>query len=143
MVSYLEVACSSLQVDAVRCRLDGKVYAMKTIERNMVIRAGSVSWGFGAELTLQQLTLSVERHIHTLASSSSPAPAFAASFQSPTSLHLLTSFAPCGSLWDRLCEMLPVPGLDTGRMEEEEVAWWAKQMVSAITWLHGAGYCHR
>lgn len=30
-------------VDAVRCKLDGKVYAMKTIEKSMVLRAGGVS----------------------------------------------------------------------------------------------------
>lgn len=94
-------------------------------------------------LTLQQLNLPLERHIHSLTSVLSPAPAFTASFQSPTALHLVTSFSPCGSLWDRLCEMLPEPGLDTGRMEEEEVGWWAKQMVGAISWLHGLGYVHR
>jgi serine/threonine protein kinase len=39
--------------------------------------------------------------------------------------------------------MLPVPGLDTGKMEEEEVGWWAKQMVRSVSWLHNLGYVHR
>lgn len=42
-----------------------------------------------------------------------------------------------------MCEMLPEPGLDTGRMPESETQWWARQMVSAIAWLHGMGYAHR
>lgn len=42
-----------------------------------------------------------------------------------------------------MCEMLPEPGLDTGRMPETEVRWWARQMVSSIAWLHGMGYAHR
>lgn len=89
------------------------------------------------------MSLANERHIHKLATASSPAPLFAASFQSPTALHLVSAFAPCGSLWDRVCEMLPSPGLDTGRMDEDELTWWARQMVSAISWIHGVGYAHR
>ena len=87
--------------------------------------------------------MSYERHIHQLASSNSPVPSLIASFQAPTSITLVTDFAPCGSLWDRMCEMLPEPGLDTGKMPENEVRWWARQMVSAIAWLHGMGYAHR
>ncbi|TXT13689.1 hypothetical protein VHUM_01056 [Vanrija humicola] len=121
-------------VDAVRCKLDGRVYAMKTVEKSMVLRAGG------------QLGLGNERHIHMLATSMKtavPAPRLAVTFQTPNALHMVTSYAPCGSLWDRLCEMLPVPGLDTGRMEEKEISWWAKQMVASIAWLHGLGYAHR
>ncbi|KAL1411124.1 hypothetical protein Q8F55_002074 [Vanrija albida] len=121
-------------VDAVRCKLDGRVYAMKTIEKSMVLRAGG------------QLGLGNERHVHMLATSMKtavPAPRLAVTFQTPNALHMVTSYAPCGSLWDRLCEMLPAPGLDTGRMEEKEVGWWAKQMVASIAWLHGLGYAHR
>ncbi|EJT47327.1 cAMP-dependent protein kinase [Trichosporon asahii var. asahii CBS 2479] len=109
----------TIQVDAVRCKLNGQIYAMKTMEKNMVVRAGP------------------------LASSNSPVPSLIASFQAPTSITLVTDFAPCGSLWDRMCEMPPEPGLDTGKMPENEVRWWARQMVSAIAWLHGMGYAHR
>ena len=31
-----------VQVDAVRCRLDGNVYAMKTMDKAVIIRAGQV-----------------------------------------------------------------------------------------------------
>lgn len=33
----------TIQVDAVRCKLNGQIYAMKTMEKNMVVRAGPVS----------------------------------------------------------------------------------------------------
>lgn len=29
------------------------------------------------------------------------------------------------------------------RMGEEEVKWWAGQMIAAIEWVHGQGYAHR
>ncbi|KAK4688667.1 hypothetical protein P7C73_g1440, partial [Tremellales sp. Uapishka_1] len=136
-------------VDAVRCRLDGKVYAMKTIEKTMVLRAGS------------QLSLPVERHLHLLSHRSAqfsfstpPIPQLVTAFQSPTSLHLVTTYAACGSLWDRLCEVSPEADFGTlrdtsmqdegtGRLEEREVLWWAAQMVSAIQWVHSMGFCHR
>ncbi len=93
---------------------------------------------------MQNLGLPFERHVHILAAEKpSPAPALLTSFQSPNALHLVTEFAPCGSIWDRLCEMPPAAGLDTGRMEETEVRWWARQMVDAISWIHGQGYAHR
>jgi hypothetical protein len=28
-------------------------------------------------------------------------------------------------------------------MEEDEIAWWSRQMVGAISWIHGVGYTHR
>lgn len=28
-------------------------------------------------------------------------------------------------------------------MEEDEVAWWGRQMVGAVDWVHGQGYAHR
>ncbi|BEI79511.1 hypothetical protein CcaverHIS002_0100400 [Cutaneotrichosporon cavernicola] len=119
-------------VDAVRCKLNGQVYALKSIEKHMAARAGV------------NLGLPFERHVHMLAAEKpSPAPALFTSFQSPNALHLVTQYAPCGSIWDRLCELLPAPGLDTGRMEETEIRWWARQMVDAISWIHGMGYAHR
>lgn len=101
---------------------------------------------FDSANSQQHLSLGLERHIHSLVDASAPtcpAPAFAAAFQSPNALHLVTSFASCGSLWDRMCEILPAPGRETGPMDEHEVCWWAKQMVSAISWVHAQGFAHR
>jgi serine/threonine protein kinase len=93
------------------------------------------------------MNLPLERHIHILASnkSSHPAPQMIAAFQSDTTLHLITTYAAHGSLWDRMCGLGSDQGetSQAGRMAEDEVRWWASQMVESIEWLHDQGFVHR
>ncbi|WVF68262.1 hypothetical protein IAT40_003027 [Kwoniella sp. CBS 6097] len=119
-------------VNAVRCKLNGQVYAMKTMKKFAVMRAGP------------HLSLALERHIHWLAQNEKqpPIPKLIFAFQSETSISLVTTYANCGSLWDRLCSLSLVE--DTpGCMSESEVKYWARQMVDAIAWVHGHGFVHR
>jgi serine/threonine protein kinase len=142
---------------------------MKTIEKGMAMRAGQVrtlpfsvtagtlpscfSSPCASTDSMQQLSLPLERHLHRLAQTfKTPSiPHLIAAFQSPDSLHLLTTYAACGTLWDRLCEMAPELDFGSsrggrnvrGKMREGEIKWWAAQMVQAIDWVHVAGYTHR
>ncbi|WVO14356.1 hypothetical protein L204_101988 [Cryptococcus depauperatus] len=117
-------------IEAVKCRINGQIYAMKTIEKLSAIRAGP------------QLSLSLEKHIHRLSTGfkNPPAPQLLAAFQNETSLSLITTYAPCGSLWDRICSF---SASGHTRLAEEEIKWWAAQMIQAIDWLHQLKYVHR
>ncbi|WVQ95813.1 hypothetical protein IAU59_002912 [Kwoniella sp. CBS 9459] len=119
-------------VNAVRCRLNSQVYAMKTMKKFAVTRAGP------------HISLALERHIHLLAHAerNPPVPKLVFAFQSETSISLVTTYAACGSLWDRLCSLSSVE--DTpGCMSEDEAGYWARQMVNAIAWVHKHGFVHR
>ncbi|XAO26186.1 hypothetical protein I312_105020 [Cryptococcus bacillisporus CA1280] len=119
-------------VEAVRFKMNGQVFAMKTIEKTVAKRVG------------QQLSLSLERHVHRLANSSpmAPCPNLIAAFQTELSLHLIITYAEHGSLWNRMCALFSDTGC-TGGMLEEEIQWWGAQMVSAIGWLHSHNIVHR
>ncbi|KIR68175.1 AGC protein kinase [Cryptococcus bacillisporus CA1873] len=119
-------------VEAVRFKMNGQVFAMKTIEKTVAKRVG------------QQLSLSLERHVHRLANSSpmAPCPNLIAAFQTELSLHLVITYAEHGSLWNRMCALFSDTGC-TGGMLEEEIQWWGAQMVSAIGWLHSHNIVHR
>ncbi|WRT69704.1 uncharacterized protein IL334_006694 [Kwoniella shivajii] len=119
-------------VDAARSRLNGQVYAIKTIKKHTAMRAGS------------QLSLNIERLIHMigLRSVSPPIPALIAAFQTEDCISLVTTFAECGSLWDRLCSLSVEDG-QPGIMMDSEIKWWAPQMIEAIQWVHDQGYVHR
>ena len=102
---------------------------------------------------MQHVRLPLERHVHLLASlEPSPVPALIAAFQDQEQYYLLTPYAPFGSLWDRMCALsrFSQPGTTSegnteklAPMAEDEVRWWAPQMVDAISWLHLKGYVHR
>ncbi|WVQ77698.1 hypothetical protein IAR50_007388 [Cryptococcus sp. DSM 104548] len=119
-------------VEAVQYARGGQVYAMKTMQKAYAARAGT------------QLSLVNERHIHHLARTQSVPlfPHLIAAFQTPDSLHLLTTYAAYGSLWDRLCSMTSL-GSSFPRLSEEEIRWWAPQMVAAVDWLHQNMFVHR
>jgi serine/threonine protein kinase len=85
----------------------------------------------------QQLDLFTERRLHLSASRYAP-PLFVA-YTSPNAIHLVVEYAPCGTLWDRIA----TDGALTKRLPDEEVRWWASQMVEAISWVHSQGYAHR
>ena len=93
------------------------------------------------------MNLPLERYIHimTIENQMKPTPEMIAAFQSDTTLHLITTYAAHGSLWDRMCGLGSNVGetSQAGRMVEDELRWWATQMVQAIEWLHGQGFVHR
>lgn len=93
------------------------------------------------------MNLPVERHVHimAIANQTIPAPEMIAAFQSDTTLHLITTYAAHGSLWDRMCGLGSNDGetSQAGRMAEDELRWWAAQMVASIEWLHEQGFVHR
>lgn len=93
------------------------------------------------------MNLPLERHIHTLATAHAPIPIpeMVAAFQTDSALHLITTYAAHGSLWDRMCSLGEGGGetSQAGRMAENEIRWWSSQMVGAIEWLHSQGFVHR
>jgi serine/threonine protein kinase len=94
-------------------------------------------------LALQHTCPVKERRVHTLATkadcslSETWVPPLLCAFPSPTSLHLVTSFHPSGTLWD----VLSLHSL--ARLPEPHVQHWASGMVSAIEWMHDQGWAHR
>lgn len=66
------------------------------------------------------------------------APHLLCAFQTPTHLSLVMQYADGGTLWDVL-ESSPL----NGRVAEEDMAWWAPQVVSAVHWCHAQGFVHR
>ncbi|WVQ66282.1 uncharacterized protein L199_004461 [Kwoniella botswanensis] len=119
-------------VDAVECKLNGQVYAMKTMPKQAIKRAGI------------QVCLELERHIHILSHvfPAAPVPTLFVAFQSKDSISLVTEYAACGSLWDRLCSLSDEDD-QAGCMTVAEIKWWSPQMVAAIQWMHDQGYVHR
>ncbi|KAJ7843096.1 kinase-like protein [Mycena olivaceomarginata] len=115
----------AMQIDVVKCHLDGRMYVRKSVERRFVMR---------------QCSPQLERDILLLARrTASPwAPHLLAAFQTPTHLSLVMRYAEGGSLWDVL-ESSPLGG----RVAEEDMAWWAPQVVAAVGWIHAQGFVHR
>jgi serine/threonine protein kinase len=91
------------------------------------------------------MNLPLERYIHTLSTDHGRAPEIVAAFQTDSTLHLMTTYAAHGSLWDRMCSLGEGGGetSQAGRMAEDEIRWWGRQMVDTIEWLHGQGFVHR
>ncbi|ORX37751.1 kinase-like domain-containing protein [Kockovaella imperatae] len=119
-------------------------YALKTIRKDLAWRNRA------------HLGLSIERHIHILAGldvGCATVPSLFAAFQDIDCYHLVLPYAPFGSLWDRMSSLprkfgtsaVSAPEAEDrlSCMTEEEVLWWAPQMVSAICWVHEKGFAHR
>ncbi|KAK0186359.1 kinase-like protein [Armillaria mellea] len=115
-------------IDVVKCRLDGRIYVRKTIEKKFVLRAR------------EQCSPQLERDILRLATTTDSqwVPHLLCAFQTPTHLKLLMDYAEGGTLWD----VLESSALD-GRISEHDIRWWAPQIVSAIHWCHSQGFVHR
>ncbi|KAK0451392.1 kinase-like domain-containing protein [Desarmillaria tabescens] len=115
-------------IDVVKCRLDGRVYVRKTIEKKFVLRAR------------EQCSPQLERDILRLATTTKSqwVPHLLCAFQTPTHLKLVMDYAEGGTLWD----VLESSALD-GRISERDIRWWAPQIVSAIHWCHSQGFVHR
>ncbi|KAJ6498530.1 kinase-like protein [Mycena vitilis] len=115
-------------IDVVKCHLDGRLYVRKTIERRFALRAR------------EQCSPQLERDILLRARTGASvwAPHLLCAFQTPTHLSLVMQYAEGGTLWDVL-ESSPL----NGRVAEEDMAWWAPQLVSAVHWCHSQGFVHR
>lgn len=96
------------------------------------------------------MNLALERgiHIQVRESECQSAPEMVAAFQNESTLFLVMTYAPYGTLWDRMCGLGGIEdghgeSSRVGEMRDSELRWWAAQMVSAIEWLHNQGFVHR
>ncbi|KAJ7621379.1 kinase-like protein [Roridomyces roridus] len=114
-------------IDVVKCRLDGRVYVRKSIEKRFALR------------TREQCSPQFERDILLRARTTESvwAPHLLSAFQTPTHLNLVMEYASGGTLWDVLESNL------NGRISEEDMAWWTPQVISAVHWCHTQGFAHR
>ncbi|KAJ7779180.1 kinase-like protein [Mycena metata] len=115
-------------IDVVKCHLDGRIYVRKTVERAFALR------------TREQCSPQFERDILLRARQTESvwAPHLLCAFQTPTHLSLVMHYAEGGTLWDVL-ESSPL----SGRVTEEDMAWWTPQVISAVHWCHSQGFVHR
>ncbi|KAE9394240.1 kinase-like protein [Gymnopus androsaceus JB14] len=115
-------------IDVVTCRLDSRVYIRKSTEKKFALR------------TREQCSPQFERDIllKALQTNTCWAPHLLCAFHTPTHLNLVMDYAEGGTLWDVL-ESSPLQG----RISEDDLRWWAPQIVSAINWCHSQGFVHR
>ncbi|KAF9067938.1 kinase-like domain-containing protein [Rhodocollybia butyracea] len=115
-------------IDVVTCRLDSHVYIRKSVEKKFALR------------TREQCSPQFERDIllKALRTKTCWAPHLLCAFHTPTHLNLVMDYAEGGTLWDVL-ESSPL----AGRISEEDLRWWAPQIVSAIDWCHSQDFVHR
>ncbi|KAG6836400.1 hypothetical protein H0H93_008443 [Arthromyces matolae] len=116
------------QIYVVTCKLDGRVYVRKSIDKKFVLR------------NRDQCSPQIERDILLQArkTNSEWAPHLLCAFQTSTHLNLIMDYAEGGNLWDVL-ESSPLDG----RVNESDLMWWAPQLISAIHWCHSQGFVHR
>ncbi|KAF8066601.1 kinase-like protein [Lyophyllum atratum] len=112
----------------VTCRLDGRVYIRKSIEKKFALR--------NRDQCAPQLERDILLQAHK--TDSKWAPHLLCAFQTPTHLNLVMDYAEGGNLWDVL-ESSP----HDGKVLEADLLWWAPQLVSAIHWCHSQGFAHR
>ncbi|KAJ9111627.1 hypothetical protein QFC19_000983 [Naganishia cerealis] len=107
------------KVDAVCLIENGQVYALKTIEKTKIARAG------------QALDIELEKEVLVRASQVQdsdnsqwmPTPRLLATFASPNCIHMAVSFSNCGTLWDLFCSTEAVEAYTNSgkeRTEQEE-----------------------
>ncbi|KAF7377452.1 hypothetical protein MSAN_00166900 [Mycena sanguinolenta] len=115
-------------IDVVKCHLDGRMYVRKSVERRFALRVR------------EQCSPQLERDILLRARTTDAvwAPHLLCAFQTPTHLNIVMAYAEGGSLWD-VVESSPLGG----RVTEQDMAWWAPQIVSAVHWCHEQGFVHR
>ncbi|PCH44105.1 kinase-like protein [Wolfiporia cocos MD-104 SS10] len=124
-------------IDVVTCKLDGCVYVRKSIEKRFALKTREA----GLRLyTATQCSPKLERDILLRARETKCkwAPHLLCAFQTPSHLNLVMDYAEGGTLWDVL-ESSP----HEGKLLEQDLRWWAPQMVSAIHWCHSQGFVHR
>lgn len=129
----------------VKCRLNSVLYVRKSIDKATVLRCYQVYFTLRRlhnSITLynQQCFPQTERDILLLARQTDAhfVPHLIAAYQSTSSLYLLMEYGSGGTLWDVLESSAPELGIS-----ETDLKWWIPQAVSAISWCHDQGFCHR
>lgn len=126
-------------VEVVRCRLDRKLYVLKTILKG-VARRESYRFSPVLESHLLSHAAAPDAYMYT--------PRLHAAFQSVRSVHLLMEYFPAGDL-DSLLQAAAQAGpsyagkSDTGLLQEAWVVRYAADMVAALGWLHALQFVHR
>ncbi|TDL17569.1 kinase-like protein [Rickenella mellea] len=115
-------------VELVTCRVDGRVYVQKRVEKKSAIRMR------------EQCSPQIERDVLLLAMKSRTpwVPQMLCAFQSTNHVNIVMQYADGGSLWD----VIESCG-DDGRISQGDLRWWVPQCVSAIHWCHSQGFVHR
>ncbi|KZT07479.1 kinase-like protein [Laetiporus sulphureus 93-53] len=116
------------QIDVVTCKLDGRVYVRKSTEKRFAMKIhDQCSPQFERDILLKARRTQTKWAPHLLCA-----------FQTPTHLNLVMDYAEAGTMSDVL-ESSPYEG----RIPEDDLMWWAPQIVSAIDWCHSQGFVHR
>lgn len=131
-------------VELVRCRMDRKIYVLKSTTKGAAKRGYKSNAPVTERLLLslaKEASLGQGRNVFT--------PACIASFQSQGSLHILMEYCPAGDLYHFLESAGQAPisnearNKSGGLLSEKYVRSYAIDMVAAITWLHEQGFMHR
>jgi serine/threonine protein kinase len=131
-------------VELVRCRLDKKIYVLKSTTKGAAKRG----YRSNAPVTERRL-LSLARKTHLETTRTVFTPTCIAAFQSPGSLHILMDYCPAGDLYHFLESAGEAPIINEARnksgglLTERYVRRYAIDMVAAISWLHEQGFMHR
>lgn len=126
-------------VEVVRCRMDRKLYVLKSMLKGVVRRE---AYRFSPVYESQLLAEGYD------SGDVSWTPQLHAAFQSPRSLHLLMEYLPAGDL-DSLLQAASqaetrYPGKnERGLLQESWVVRYAVDMIAALGWLHSLCFVHR
>ncbi|KZV90550.1 kinase-like protein [Exidia glandulosa HHB12029] len=116
-------------VEVVRCKIDQQLYACKSVDKKLALRA--------REQCFPQIERDILLRAHT--TSAKWVPRLLCAFQTPEKLTLLMDYADGGNLWD-----VVEAHADTGsRVAETDLRWWMSQAACAIEWCHSQGFVHR
>ncbi|KAK0550687.1 hypothetical protein OC861_003264 [Tilletia horrida] len=141
-------------VEVVRCRLDRKLYVLKSMVKALARREPHRS----SPLTERKLLSTAIKAEAVCKDSSRPAytPQICAAFQSTGSVHIVMEYFPAGDLNTFLesagsasisCngDLSSVPGRNPtgGLLKEDWVRLYAADIVAAVGWVHESGYAHR
>jgi hypothetical protein len=104
-----------------------------------------------SELTKRKAHVKYEKQIHLKARQSlrndnadeCPIPVLYSAFQDTDTLYLVTTLAPCGSLWDTMSINSVAHESVMRPLSLPELHWWAPQMAAAIHWVHEKAFAHR
>ena len=127
-------------VEIVRCRLDRKLYVLKSTLKGVARRE---AYRFSPVYESQLLAEG-----HSSSDDIIWTPRLHAAFQSARSLHLLMEYFPAGDL-DSLLQAAAQAGpgypgkSERGLLQEAWVVRYAVDMVSAVGWLHSLHFVHR
>ncbi|UZJ52780.1 hypothetical protein CBS101457_002100 [Exobasidium rhododendri] len=132
-------------VELVRCRLDRKIYVLKSTTKGAAKRG----YRSNAPVTERRLLTLSRRCREENLGKTTYTPTCVAAFQSPGSLHILMDYCPAGDLYHFLESAGEAPTSNEARnksgglLAERYVKRYAVDMVAAIAWIHEQGFMHR